>query len=91
MYVSAHKYKEEPGPFATHYSFGPDVYCGRGTSALLFLKAIGLGAVYLDPGDRVNSDGEEKKRTQWRVSKGKGVTFSSTLAPLYDEMKTYEI
>jgi hypothetical protein len=91
MYVKAHKYLQEPGPLASHYSFGPQVYCGRGTSALLFLKAIGLGVVYLDPGDRVNEQGEEKKRTQWRVSKGRGTNFDSTLAPLYDEMQIFEI
>ena len=91
MYVKAHKYLQEPGPLASHYSFGPQVYCGQGTSALLFLKAIGLGAVYLDPGDRVNEQGEEKKRTQWRVSKGRGVNFDSTLAPLYDSMQIFEI
>ena len=91
MYVTAHKYMQEPGPLASHYSFGPDVYCGRGTSALLLLKAIGVGAVYLDPGDRVNEAGEEKKRTQWRVSKGRGVSFASTLSPLYDGMQTFEI
>jgi DNA gyrase subunit B len=91
MYVSANKYKSQPGPFATHYSFGPDVYCGQGTSAILLLEAIGAGVVYLDPGDRVNNLGEEKKRTQWRISKGRGSNFSSTLAPLYDQMKTYQI
>lgn len=91
MYVKAHKYMQEPRPLASHYSFGPEVYCGQGTSALLFLKAIGLGAVYLDPGDRINEQGEEKKRTQWRVSKGRGVNFNSTLAPLYDEMQVFEI
>lgn len=91
MYVSAHKYKSQVGPFATHYSFGPDVYCGQGTSAILLLEAIGAGVVYLDPGDRVNDLGEEKKRTQWRISKGRGSNFSSTLAPLYDQMKTYQI
>lgn len=91
MYVKAHKYLQEPRPLASHYSFGPQVYCGQGTSALLFLKAIGLGAVYLDPGDRVNEQGEEKKRTQWRVSKGRGVNFDSTLAPLYDSMQIFEI
>jgi hypothetical protein len=91
MYVTAHKYLQEPGPRASHYSFGPEVFCGRGTSALLLLKAISQGAVYLDPGDRVNIEGEEKKRTQWRVSKGRGANFASTLAPLYDEMQTFEI
>jgi MvaI/BcnI restriction endonuclease family len=91
MYVTAHKFKLEPGPFASHYSFGPDVHCGQGTSAILLLEAIGLGVVYLDPGDRVNDTGEEKKRTQWRISKGRGVSFSATLAPLYDQMKTYQI
>ena len=91
MYVTAHKYKSEPGPFATHYSYGEDVYCGQGTSALLLLKAIGLGAVYLDPGDRVNESGEEKKRTQWRISKGRGSTFDFSLAQLYDQMKTFQI
>lgn len=91
MYVKAHKYLQEPGPLASHYSFGPQVYCGQGTSALLFLKAIGLGVVYLDPGDRVNEQGEEKKRTQWRVSKGRGVNFDSTLAPLYESMQIFEI
>jgi hypothetical protein len=91
MYVSADKYKSQLGPFATHYSFGPDVYCGQGTSAILLLQAIGAGVVYLDPGDRVNDLGEEKKRTQWRISKGRGTNFSLTLAPLYDQMKTYQI
>ena len=91
MYVTAHKYKSEPGPFATHYSYGVDVHCGQGTSAILLLEAIGLGVVYLDPGDRVNESGEEKKRTQWRISKGRGTTFASTLAPLYDQMKTFQI
>jgi hypothetical protein len=91
MFVSANKFKLEPGPFATHYSFGPDVHCGQGTSAILLLEAIGLGVVYLDPGDRVNAAGEEKKRTQWRISKGRGVSFSATLAPLYDQMQTYQI
>jgi hypothetical protein len=91
MYVTAHKYMEEPGPLASHYSFGPEVFCGRGTSALLLLKAIGQGVVYLDPGDRVNEEGEEKKRTQWRVSKSRGTSFTSTLSPLYHEMQTFEI
>ncbi len=91
MYVTAHKYKSKPGPFATHYSYGVDVHCGQGTSAILLLEAIGLGVVYLDPGDRVNESGEEKKRTQWRISKGRGTTFASTLAPLYDQMKTFQI
>lgn len=91
IYIPATKYKFSEGSFATHYSYGPDVYCGQGTSAILLLKAIGLGAVYLDPGDRVNQFGEEKKRTQWRISKARGKSFSSTLAPLYDQMKTYQI
>jgi hypothetical protein len=91
MYVTAHKYKKEPGPLASHYSFGPEVYSGLGTSALLFMKAIGSGIVYLDPGDRVNSEGEEKKRTQWRISKERGLNFNSTLATLYDEMKIFQI
>lgn len=91
MYVTAHKYKKEPGPLASHYSFGPEVYSGLGTSALLLLKAIGSGIVYLDPGDRVNAAGEEKKRTQWRISKKRGINFNSTLATLYDEMKIFQI
>jgi len=91
LYVTAHKYKSESGPFATHYSYGADVYCGQGTSAILFLEAIGLGVVYLDPGDRVNESGEEKKRSQWRISKKRGSTFGSTLAPLYDQMETFQI
>lgn len=91
MYVAANKFKLEPGLFASHYSYGPDVYCGQGTSAILLLKAIGLGVVYLDPGDRVSESGEEKKRTQWRISKKRGSNFSSTLAPLYDQMKTFQI
>jgi MvaI/BcnI restriction endonuclease family len=91
MYVSAKKFKLETGSFPSHYSFGPDVYCGQGTSAILLLQAIGLGVVYLDPGDRVSESGEEKRRTQWRISKGRGSNFSSTLAPLYDQMKTFQI
>lgn len=91
MYVKAHKYQSEPGPFATHYSYGVDVHCGQGTSAILLLEAIGLGVVYLDPGDRVNESGEEKKRTQWRISKRRGTNFASTLAPLYDQMETFQI
>ncbi len=91
MFVSARKFLKEPGPLASHYSFGPQVHCGRGTSVLLLLKAISSGSVYLDPGDRVNAQGQEKKRTQWRVSKSRGVSFASTLAPLYDVMETFEI
>ena len=55
------------------------------------MKSIALGLVYLDPGDRINAAGEEKKRTQWRIAKGRGLTFGQTLAPLYDEMTQYEI
>jgi hypothetical protein len=91
MFVSARKYQKEPGPLPSHYSFGPQVHCGRGTSVLLLLKAISCGSVYLDPGDRVNAQGQEKKRTQWRVSKGRGISFASTLSPLYDAMETFEI
>ena len=73
------------------YTFGPTVHCGLGTSPLYLMKAIGTGNVYLDPGDRVNSAGEEKKRTQWRIEKPRGVTLGDALSILYDQMTTYQL
>lgn len=91
MFVQANKFLALGEKLPSKYSFGPDVYCGLGTSALHLMKAIASGLVYLDPGDRININGEEKKRTQWRIDKGRGITFGQTLAPLYDEMTRYEI
>ena len=91
MYVQANKYLDGESKLPSHYSFGPDAFCGIGTSPLHLLRAIALGNVYLDPGDRVNLEGQEKKRTQWRIDKSKGLTFGATLAPLYDEMQHYVI
>ena len=91
MFVQANKFIQDEGTLPSHYSYGPDAYCGLGTSPLHLMKSIALGLVYLDPGDRINAAGEEKKRTQWRITKGRGRTFGQTLAPLYDEMTQYEI
>ena len=73
------------------YTFGPTVHSGLGTSPLYLMKAIGTGKVYLDPGDRVNSAGEEKKRTQWRIEKPRGVALGDALSILYDQMKTHQL
>ena len=73
------------------YTFGPTVHCGLGTSPLYLMKAISQGNVYLDPGDRVNSAGEEKKRTQWRIEKPRGVTLGDALSILYDQLTTYQL
>lgn len=91
MYVQAEKYLLDDGRLPSHYSFGPNVYCGLGTSALLLMKSIASGLVYLDPGDRIDSNGEPKKRTQWRLDKKRGLTLGATLAPLYDEMTNYQL
>jgi hypothetical protein len=73
------------------YKFGPTVHCGLGTNPLYLMKAIAEGKVYLDPGDRVNAAGEEKKRTQWRIEKPRGVTLGDALSILYDQLTTYEL
>ena len=91
FYIPSHKYHQDQIKFPSHYSFGPEVLCGIGTNVVLFLKALNEGIVFLDPGDRVDFNGEEKKRTQWRISKQRGLTFSSTLAQLYDDVSTFKI
>ena len=91
MYITAQKHTQDSEKFPSHYSFGPMVYCGLGTSTLHLMRGIASGFVYLDPGDRINSNGEEKKRSQWRVDKIPKLNFGKSLAPLYDEMRHLSI
>lgn len=91
MYVQATRAQPLRTAKPPRYSFGPEIHCGIGTSPLYLLKAISEGRIYLDPGDRVDSIGQEKKRTQWRIDKPRGVKLSEALSHLYDDMKTYQI
>ena len=91
IYVQTSRSQPSSASRPPRYTFGPTVHCGLGTSPLYLMKAISNGKVYLDPGDRVNSAGEEKKRTQWRIEKPRSVALEDALAILYDQMMTYQL
>lgn len=56
------------------YSFGPEVRLGEGTDFLRFLKAMDAGAVYYDPGIKLENASTKKpttkRRSQFRVKSG---------------------
>jgi len=97
MYVQATRYETITKRGIPSFTYGPEVHCGRGTSPIYLLRAIASGYIYLDPGDRVylkvteDAKNDEKKRTQWRVDKQRGVPLANSLSALYDELKTYQI
>jgi hypothetical protein len=49
------------------FAYKPIMYVCEGTSIERFFSAIATGMIYLDSGDRMLSNGELKKRTQWRL------------------------
>jgi hypothetical protein len=49
------------------FTYKPIMYVCEGTSLERFFSAIATGMIYLDSGDRMLSNGEHKKRTQWRL------------------------
>ena len=71
------------GSLASHYRYGPTAYCGLGTSVNRLLRGLASGLVYLDPGDRVDVNGKEKHRMQWRSKPIRNHSLSSRLPELY--------
>lgn len=66
------------------YKFGHTIRLGIGTDFLRFLKAVAVGAVYYDPGIKLENVSERprlKRRSQFRVS-------SAHLSSLYGCMET---
>ena len=72
----------------TAYRYASKVMLGIGTDFNLFLKAMAAGAVYFDPGmklENVSTDKPtQKKRSQFRV-------ISGNMHSLYHSMEEYEL
>jgi MvaI/BcnI restriction endonuclease family len=79
-YIPAEKSNED-----WHYRYGANVRLATGTDFLLFLKAVQAGAVYYDPGIKVEdastSAPKLKRRSQFRVG-------SNGLDALYHSVET---
>ena len=90
IYVEYDRYPEREG-LASHYRYGPRAYCGLGTSVNNLLRALSSGLVFLDPGDRVSKDGEEKHRMQWRTKSIRGQRLPDRLPALYNDWQVIEL
>jgi len=69
------------------YSYGHLVRLAQKTDSLKLLEAFAAGAVYYDPGiklERASSDPEVKRRSQFRVA-------SKNIAALYETVETVEV
>ena len=86
------EYQRRPeSGLATDYRYGPHAHIGQGTSINHLLRSLSSGSIYLDPGDRVNADGAEKARMQWRTSGSRNVPITSKLHDLYQKFTTIDI
>lgn len=66
------------------YRYGQFVRLGEGTDFLRFLKAVALGAVYYDPGikvENISTNPKQKTRSQFRIKSG-------SIGQLYDSFTT---
>src|SRR5690606_13720866 len=63
--------QNRPGPIR-QYHYGPKVRLAMGTDSLLLLKAFAKGAVYYDPGIKLenasSSNPKDKRRSQFRIA-----------------------
>jgi len=70
------------------YAYGHKVRLARGTNALRLLRAFACGAVYYDPGIKLEQASAErtrsKKRNQFRVA-------SKNIAALYQSVETVDV
>jgi hypothetical protein len=87
VYVEAKALNKDGGKHPSHYTFGPNVYVCMGTTPLKIIAAIESGLVYLDPGDRLYSNGLSKSRTQWRMSFSKKNPLEDQLKQLYSTVE----
>ncbi len=69
------------------YAYGHKVWRAEGTDALRWLAALAKGAVYYDPGiklEHASTDLELKRRSQFRVASGQ-------IGTLYERVETVEL
>lgn len=64
VYVPSERHGDEP----RRYRYGSRVSLGQGTDFSCFLKAVAVGAIYLDPALKLEG-GKFKKRNQFRVQR----------------------
>jgi hypothetical protein len=83
IYVETLKVEDGTGEIIG-YKFGPRSYLGLGTSALRFMRHVGLGQIMLDPGDSQTPGSAAHARTQWRVDGSIGTLLPKRLSPLYE-------
>lgn len=66
------------------YRFGRYVRLARHTNGLMLLRAIATGSVYYDPGIKLEKDGTNKRRSQFRVK-------SRELGQLYRDFDSVDV
>ena len=70
------------------YAYGHKVRLAQGTDSLRLLKAFAAGAMYYDPGIKLENastdKAKSKKRSQFRVA-------SRNIAALYETVETVEV
>jgi len=83
VYVPSMRRKEP----SWQYAYGPRIRLAQNTDGLRLLKAMATGAVFYDPGiklERASTAPETKRRSQFRVA-------SKQIAALYETVETVEV
>ncbi len=69
------------------YAYGARVRLAKGTDPLLFLRAVASGAIYYDPGiklEMASGSGRTKRRSQFRIA-------SAAIQCLYNTVETVDV